>query len=109
MSYFAPLTSVILPKRSRTMRGPFSLYFSGSHACQTWAGSTTWSSTLMILGSSTTLTLASGKHHDQAGAAHPIGLQVPTGLLDIHRMSAGMRDFDFQRRFEQVGAYTAWI
>src|SRR5437764_15273373 len=32
--------------------GPFSRYFSGSHVCQTCGGSTTWSSTLMIFGSS---------------------------------------------------------
>src|SRR5438874_4984276 len=40
------------PHRLRSTWGPFSRYFSGSHVCQTCDGSTTWSSTLMIFGSS---------------------------------------------------------
>src|SRR5436190_14003416 len=40
------------PHRFRSTWGPFSRYFSGSHVCQTCDGSTTWSSTLMIFGSS---------------------------------------------------------
>src|SRR5262245_21275815 len=35
-----------------SMRGPRSRNFSGSHFCHRCGGSTTWSSTLMILGSS---------------------------------------------------------
>ena len=32
------------------MRGPLSWYFDGRRSRQTWAGSTVWSSTEMILG-----------------------------------------------------------
>src|SRR3954453_19848433 len=39
-----------MPRRSE--RGPLSRYFAGSQVCQRWAGSTTWSSTLTIFGSS---------------------------------------------------------
>ena len=53
MAYLAPFFMRILPHCFRSTRGPFSRYFSGSHVCQTWAGSTTWSSTLMIFGRST--------------------------------------------------------
>src|SRR3954463_697265 len=50
--YRAPGLSRKSPHRLRSMRGPCSRYFSGSHVCQTCDGSTTWSSTLMIFGSS---------------------------------------------------------
>ena len=40
-----------LPEKWRE-RGPRSRHFEGNHVCQTWGGSTTWSSTLMIFGSS---------------------------------------------------------
>ena len=36
----------------RTMRGATSWYFFGSRSSQTFGGSMTWSSTLMIFGSS---------------------------------------------------------
>lgn len=32
------------------MRGPMSRYLDGSRSCQTWGGSTVWSSTEMIFG-----------------------------------------------------------
>src|SRR5580692_4176892 len=35
---------------ARTMRGPISAYFAGRRSCQTLGGSTTWSSTEMIIG-----------------------------------------------------------
>src|SRR2546423_199171 len=96
----------------------------------------------MILGSSTTLTLASGSVRrpawcpltrsayrsrpfcsicpigvtDSGQARTPVPLQglavsdehSPDGYVAVPR-SPVMRDTDFQRRFEQVGAYTAWI
>src|SRR3974390_2430620 len=49
MSYLAPDRCLNEPHRLRSTRGPRSRYFSGSQVCQTWGGSTTWSSTLMIL------------------------------------------------------------
>src|SRR5206468_7266772 len=74
------------PHRLRSTWGPFSRYFWGSHVCQTCDGSTTWSSTLMIFGSSSigsqataNLTPASvfpwvedlgGRRH----AEHPVGV-----------------------------------
>src|SRR5436190_10116879 len=74
------------PHRFRSTWGPFSRYFAGSHVCQTCDGSTTWSSTLMIFGSSSIaghataeLTSASvfslvqdlrGRSH----AEHPVGV-----------------------------------
>ena len=51
MSYLAPERCLKPPHFFRSTRGPRSRYFSGSQVCQTWGGSTTWSSTLMILGS----------------------------------------------------------
>src|SRR3954454_9098337 len=39
-----------MPRRSE--RGPFSRYLAGSQVCQRCGGSTTWSSTLTIFGSS---------------------------------------------------------
>ena len=59
-TYFAPGLCENAPQRLRSMRGPFSRYFCGNQVCHTCAGSTTWSSTLMIFGSSMYLTLASG-------------------------------------------------
>ncbi|GAA3106940.1 hypothetical protein GCM10010449_32370 [Streptomyces rectiviolaceus] len=56
-SPFAPITGANFPpikvisfKGARTTRGPLSRYRAGSRSCQTWAGSTVWSSTEMILG-----------------------------------------------------------
>jgi len=40
----------ISPSPRRTILGPCSRYFAGSHFSQTWAGSTTWSSTETISG-----------------------------------------------------------
>ena len=48
----APTSSVKSPQRARSTRGPCSRIRSGSRSCQRCAGSTTWSSTLMIFGSS---------------------------------------------------------
>ena len=44
-----------MPRRSTL--GPRSRNRSGSHVSHTWGGSTTWSSTLMILGITGTLTV----------------------------------------------------
>src|SRR5579863_3112664 len=60
MSYLAPDRCWKLPHRLRSTRGPRSRYFSGSHVCHTWGGSTTWSSTLMILGSAMSPRLPNG-------------------------------------------------
>src|SRR5665213_552451 len=51
-TYLAPGLCENAPQRLRSTRGPFSRYFSGNQVCHTCAGSTTWSSTLMIFGSS---------------------------------------------------------
>src|SRR5438309_83675 len=72
LTYFAPGLCENAPHRLRSMRGPFSRYFCGNQVCHTCAGSTTWSSTLTIFGSSIealprpasavwSLTLASGR------------------------------------------------
>src|ERR1700722_7636552 len=83
MSYLAPERCLKLPHCLRSTRGPRSRHFFGSHVCHTWGGSTTWSSTLMILGSAMTsrvpenLTLASGKwvpwEPDPGSGGHPLG------------------------------------
>src|SRR5215831_16689420 len=49
------------PHRARSMRGPRSRIFAGSLSCQRCAGSTTWSSTLMIFGMSLTASLRLGE------------------------------------------------
>ncbi len=47
-----PPTKVISPIGARTILGPTSWYFVGSRSVQTLGGSTTWSSTEMIIGMS---------------------------------------------------------
>src|SRR5438132_8619276 len=72
LTYFAPGLCENAPHRLRSIRGPVSRYFCGNQVCHTCAGSTTWSSTLTIFGSSIealprpasavwSLTLASGR------------------------------------------------
>src|SRR4051794_36872057 len=87
ISYFAPPFSLNPPHFLRTIFGPRSRNLSGSHVCQTCGGSTTWSSTLMILGSSATtaivprnLTRVSGSG---AGSAHQQG-----GRIQIQRVAS---------------------
>src|SRR5205807_3102683 len=86
------------PHRLRSTWGPFSRYFSGSHVCQTCDGSTTWSSTLMIFGSSSIETYATARFdvdvsfwsgvrggglevHTQAGQGHRLDAPATVGLL----------------------------
>src|SRR4051812_26370655 len=85
-SYFAPGLCTKGAQLWRSTRGPWSRYFSGNQVCHTCGGSTTWSSTLMILGKSTTLTLASGITRWPAGAIDPFGLQVAPHPFDMSLM-----------------------
>src|SRR5216684_3732996 len=77
----------------RSTRGPRSRNLGGSHACQTWAGSTTWSSTLMILGiaASSMARLLDGLTRGAAVAAltgevgehgHHVAARLERGRLD---------------------------
>src|SRR6476469_135963 len=85
---------------SRFTRGPCSRYFSGSHVCQTCAGSTTWSSTLMIFGSS----IRSSVSAVQGCTSMRIGV---TGGLWFHEVDAAQWG-DIARHVEGLGFESLW-
>src|SRR6476469_2691779 len=69
----------------RSIRGPTSRYFAGSRSDHTVAGSITWSSTEMILGSSRmerTVALVSDGVSDSAGGASGVSSHPADGVRD---------------------------
>src|SRR5712691_6812151 len=94
LTYFAPGLCENAPHRLRSMRGPRSRYFCGNQVCHTCAGSTTWSSTLTIFGSSIEalprpasavcfLTLASGRGDAYLAAGRLVDVGETRGFVRV--------------------------
>src|SRR4051794_25321185 len=84
--YFAPGVSLKSPHFLRSTFGPRSRHFSGNQVCQTCGGSTTWSSTLMIFGSSRMFSSALSATRSDMKVLYP---ENPNSVPDVSVSSGG--------------------